>query len=86
METTVTEQPEDWRETMPMWAHLVWASLRKANPMYLRYSIVSFTPAGPEERTLFPEGEGGYVTVRLENAHVPREYRTTTRYLSRSWL
>ena len=86
METITAEQPEDWRETMPVWAHLAWALLRKTNPVYLRYSLVSFTQGDPSEWTRFPEGEGGYVTIRLENVHVPREYRTTTRYLSRGWL
>lgn len=82
METliAIADRPEDWRETMPTWAHMAWWALRKANPMFFRFELVSFVPAPFDDR-----GEdGGYVIIRLANVHVPAEHRTTFRYLSRS--
>lgn len=81
METLIAidDRPENWRETMPLWAHLVWQMWRKNNPVYRRFELVGFVPDEPEI------GDGGYVIIRLVNRHVPVEYRTTFRYMARNW-
>lgn len=72
----IEDRPDDWRETMPLWAHLAWWKMQENLPFFRAFDLVSFVPDDDFS-------DGGFVVIRLKWKGVPAEHRTTYRYLPR---